>query len=213
MGGHRLRVRGEPVPEEPPRERTHLEETEVLPVLRGWPQARLTPGDVDRLPAVVAEHTANRVPGRRGVGASLHSRTLERANLPDLPCGRREPRLGARKRLPCDNSVPSRMQKRPVRLEETDRASCLTGDGQLSLEATRQRGVMPDLRRSYSCSRSLVQLRCRSGLCDHNERAQANEYGSQNVFPPDRGQGRGQPRRPSRVEWAPSFMSACAVSV
>jgi hypothetical protein len=36
-----------------------------------------------------------------------------------------------------------------------------------------------------------VHFRCRKGLCRNNERAQANEYGSQNLVPPDRGQGRG----------------------
>ncbi len=42
-------------------EDAHLEETEVLAVLGGRPQTRLAPGDAQGLPAVGAEHVADRL--------------------------------------------------------------------------------------------------------------------------------------------------------
>jgi hypothetical protein len=78
-------------------------------------------------------------------------------------------------------------------LEEVHDASRLADHDELPLEACLQRAGSVMVRYRASRLRRVVQFRCRSGLCHDEERAQANEYGFQNLVPPDRGQGRGLP--------------------
>jgi hypothetical protein len=96
-----------------------------------------------------------------------------------------------RKRRPGDNTVLLRMEKSAMRLEEPHDASRLPLDDKLSLESNFQGGLVAVRRHARGLGR-MVQRRCRSGLGDDEQRAQASEYGFQNL-PPGWGQGRGPP--------------------
>ena len=80
-------------------------------------------------------------------------------------------------------------------LEEANGATRLACDHEVTMETGLQRAARTNLHRCRTRPRG-ARFRCRSGLHDDEERAQANEYDFQNLVPPERGQGRRPPQGP-----------------
>jgi hypothetical protein len=200
-GGHEVLVRGDclllrrrTMSEELASERPHLEEAEVLPVLGVRLQPRFAPGDVEGLPAAPLEDPADRNLRRSRLQPPHLPRVDRLAQDCDPSRGSRTSSFRVRKRRPRENAVLLGVEKSAMGLEEPHGGSCLSLDDDLLLEPYFQRGLVT-VRRHASCVGRMVQRRCRSGLGDDKQRAQASEYGFQNL-PPGWGQGRGLPRRP-----------------
>jgi hypothetical protein len=67
-------------------------------------------------------------------------------------------------------------------LEEVNDRACFVGGEEFLLELRAQgERAYPMLNRAVGRGRA-VHFRCRSGLCGDKKRAQANEYGSQNLY-------------------------------
>ena len=184
-GGHEVPVRGRrllpgarPVPEPLPGRRAHLEEAEVLAVLGSRLEPRFAPGDVDGVPAVLAEDSANRCSWRCGAQlAELHC--SERPAEPtDLRLRAPQSMPHPHKRLQRDNAVGRPAEKLAVLVEEPERASSLPLDDELAVQPDRQRCALSVHAQRAGCS-AVARFRCRSGLYEHREHAEANEYGFQ----------------------------------
>ena len=157
-----------------PGERAHLEQAEVLAVRCVGPQTRLAPGDGHGFLAVAAEDSADR-DSRWSVSEQSFRPPVNRmAEHHDLP--RRASKVTPR--LPqgpaCDGAVLFRSEKAVMLREEADGAPLLVERNELPLEAGLQADrVMPSCGSYYI--RRMSRLRCRSGLCHEDERAQASE--------------------------------------
>jgi len=178
MGGDGLRVRAWTVAEQAPLVRAHLEEAEVLAVLRCRLEVRLAPRDGDRSLAVVLEHLADcRSRRERGDPARVASTNLH-AKCRDGSRQRRNAPLGVRQSRLRRLLVLRRAQERAVRPEEPHGALIAVERSQrplqllLESEARFRRGNRLR-RRARLAGRGL--RRCRSGLRHENERKQANE--------------------------------------
>src|SRR5262245_26932245 len=98
--------------------------------------------------------------------------------VPDLPLRLRETVLRPRKSAGA--LARGERQQRAAGLEEPDRAAVLARRLELQLELLLEReGLrLRLLRRSYSGA-CLLPVRCRSGRCEHEKHAQANDEGFQ----------------------------------
>jgi hypothetical protein len=157
-----------------PRERAHLEEPEVLAVLCGRAKTRLAPGDGHGFLTVAAEDSADRDLRGRVSQQPLISEMDRPTERHDLPHRVSEVMPGTSQGLACDGSVMCRGEKPVMLPEREDDASLLVERDELPLEASLQRDrvVVPS---RGSCIRRVSRLRCRSGLCHDDERAQASE--------------------------------------
>jgi hypothetical protein len=202
VGGDGLLVCRPAMTEQATLVRAHLEEAQVLPVPSDRREARLAPGNGDRLAAIPAEHVADRnswgsssEPAGTAIGVAGANRTPVVRDLLRDPgqTAARAPECGR-----CDRAVLTGAEKPAVLTEEAEGAAVLVHRLQLQLEPRLQREVARrllsglSLYRASPLARELV-VRCRRGLSRENERAQANEWGSQNVKPPGGRQGRGSP--------------------
>ena len=68
-----------------------------------------------------------------------------------------------------------------MRAEEVDDATLLVGEAELALELCPQRERMQVVPDDVSVLVRALHFRCRRALCDQEQYAQANDYGSQNV--------------------------------
>jgi len=181
--GDRLSVRRPPVAEQPPLARSHLEEAEVLAVLRSRRVAGLTPRDSERLTAVAATEDAADCDLRRCVGKSSRLAALERAaQHGDRLAYVRETPFRARERAPRDLTMLDGAEERAMVLEETDDGAVPPRSRELVLEPRLQgNGRLRRTLRSRRIGRRLRALpfRYRRDLCGQNEHAQANEQGFQ----------------------------------
>jgi hypothetical protein len=167
--------------EEPSGGVPHLEEPEVLAILRRRMEPRLAPGDVDRLPAVPLEDGADRdLRGRRPQLA--HVLCMERVpQLSDLVNRSRELPFGLHKRLPRDSTALLGSQQPAMRPEEVDGGSLLAQEAHLAIELRRESERMGVVPGDGSSLVRALHFRCRRALCGQEQHAQANDYGLQNV--------------------------------
>jgi hypothetical protein len=179
--GDRLGERRRSVAEESACRVAHLEEAEVLPVLRRRVQTRLAPGHGDGLSAVPLEDRADRGL-RRCLPQDPHVPCVQRlAQPPDLSCRASEPSLGAHKCLPCDNAVLLRPQEPAMGLKEVDDAALSASEAELPVQLRSQREVLRMVPRGAEGLVRGLHFRCRRALCGQEQHAQANDYGLQNV--------------------------------
>jgi len=167
------------VPEESTLARAHLEEPEILAILRSRRMMRLAPRDLQGLIAVASpENATDRDLGWR-VGEPPRFATLQRA--PERDDGSRDASkspFGAPTRGDGDRSMLARAEKRAVILEKKDDAAMLPRRFQLLLEARLQGD---DRLRRFRCSRRLgrdlgtLPFRYRRDLHRREKDAQANE--------------------------------------
>jgi hypothetical protein len=127
---------------------------------------------------VAAEDSADRDLRGRVSQQSLVSQMDRPTERHDLPHRVSEVMPGTSPGLACDGSVICRGEKPVMLPEKADDASLLVERDELPLEASLQRDrvVVPS---RGSCIRRVSRLRCRSGLCHDDERAQASESCSQ----------------------------------
>jgi hypothetical protein len=139
----RLLVRGSAVTEAAPFGRSHLEETEVLTILRVHVQVRLAPRDADRLAAVVAEDMADRLTRRRLLQCLQAACHLFAAN-PYAKSGSmtrvpRQARAMEAKLASCRRADLRVTQQPGVALEEPDHLLVLAHRPHVTLERLRRR--------------------------------------------------------------------------
>jgi hypothetical protein len=166
------------VAEEPALRGAHLEEAEILAVLRRGPQVRLAPSDRERLMAMSREDCADRLPRRE---------RREPTRVPDMDLRlERSDRL--RELVSSTLSVGQlRVRVVPMRAGAQERAMrSVEPDGSTALPQRRDLAselLIERERVSYRLRLTVVRggglHRCRSGLRHESERKQANEYGSQ----------------------------------
>jgi hypothetical protein len=171
----RLLVRSPPVSEQAPLVRPHLEETEVLSVLRGRRQPGLAPGDRDGLIAVAVEDLADRSPRRHRCASPSVSRVGCATKRRDRTLELCEPTSCVLEREHSVLAMGRGADKPPVPLEEGNRPSTLASGRELGREALVQCGCGTHHLGLGRGGRVRVLLRCRSGLRDEKARAQANE--------------------------------------
>ena len=181
--------------------RAHLEEPEVLAVLRPRAQARLAPGDV-RPPASSTCRRRGRSPAS---GSCAARRRASRARSPserraiDLSALREALRRVARGS--CLASARCSPEERSWRLLSKNRIvpRYLRAFARASLEPLVESQGLPlllrDLGRGLGRGRRFRLRRCRSGL-SHETNANRPTSRALKRLPPGRGQGRGRPRRP-----------------
>ena len=199
MSGDGLRVCGVSVPEQATLVRAHLEQAEVLPVLGRRRQARLAPGDSDRLLAVPTEHSADRRPrSRLGESASpprFGARTNDLSVEGDLPRHLREVAVRTPERRQRSPSVLSRVGELPLRVEEPDCAPVRVRSAKLHAQPRLggpRTGVLRGMTRLRRAGGSGLPARRGGGVGYEREHAQAGDEGFQNenLLIEDRGAAR-----------------------
>lgn len=170
------------VAEQVPRERPHLEEAEVLTVLGGRLQARLAPGDVDGVPAVAAEDVADRDAWGFVLVTMEHSHLERAAQRHNSALCADKPALRSHKRLPGDNATCLLAEDARMPLEEADDAACLALGSQFAMQKSLQGSMHTTMTNERTMVLRVPRCCCRSGLHDDQERAQAKQYGFQNVY-------------------------------
>jgi hypothetical protein len=171
----RLLTGGLSVPEKTTFLRAHLEEAEILAVLRVGLEARLAPRHSKRLLAVLPEHLADGPARRSRCSSSRLALVEESPYRRDRPGHPGQTPLRALEGGLRAGLVFRRAQERAVVREEPNRAPVSVG----SLELAREPGFQGShysflLRLAIRVDR-LPRLRRRSGLYHENEREQANE--------------------------------------